>query len=86
MSIWTKTFWMGAGERAIATFWQTFLSVAMVTAGGAAIPSVGIEGVPWLTVLSVSGLATILSLAKSLGNVEFTSGQAKTTSQNGSEA
>lgn len=73
--IWTKAFWKGAAERAFNTFWQTFAAVLSVVVGGELIPAVGMEGVSWLTALSASTVAAILSLAKSFGNAEFTAGQ-----------
>lgn len=75
--MWTKAFWKGLGERAIKTFFQTFTAALVITAGADAIPAVGLEGVPWLGVLSVSGLATILSVATSIGNADFTAGVPK---------
>ncbi|URM86940.1 holin [Microbacterium phage Typher] len=74
--IWTKAFWKGAAERAFNAFWQTFAAVLSVVVGGELIPAVGIEGVSWLTALSASAVAAILSLAKSFGNAEFTAGTA----------
>lgn len=72
--IWTKAFWKGAAERAFNAFWQTFGAVLSVVVGGELIPAVGIEGVSWLTALSASLVASILSLAKSFGNADFTAG------------
>lgn len=72
--IWTAAFWKGAAERAIATFFQTFVAILSVSIGGALIPAVGIEGVSWLAVLSGSAVAAILSLAKSLATPDFTAG------------
>ncbi|QJD50007.1 holin [Microbacterium phage Rasovi] len=74
--IWTKAFWKGAAERAFNAFWQTFAAVLSVVVGGELIPAVGIEGVSWLTALSASAVAAILSLAKSFGNADFTAGTA----------
>ncbi|AYQ99487.1 holin [Microbacterium phage Johann] len=76
--IWTKAFWKGAAERAFNAFWQTFAAVLSVVVGGELIPAVGIEGVSWLTALSASAVAAILSLAKSFGNADFTAGTAVT--------
>ena len=44
--IWTKTFWKGAGERAVKTWFQVFVAMTMLTAGTEMIPAVGIEGIP----------------------------------------
>jgi hypothetical protein len=68
--IWTAVFWKGAGERAIKTFFQSF--VALI--GTAQL----IQAVDWKVVLSGSLLASILSLATSFGNADFTSGPAPT--------
>lgn len=56
-----KKFWMAAGVRAIKTFAQTALS--MVTIGQAFID------VNWVNVLSVSGVACILSILTSLAGL-----------------
>jgi hypothetical protein len=66
--IWTRGFWKGAGERAIKTFFQSF--VALI--GTAQL----IQAVDWNVVVSGSLLATILSLATSIGNTDFTTGSA----------
>lgn len=73
--IWTKTFWKGAGERAVKTWFQVFVAMTMLTAGTEMIPAVGIEGIPWVAVLSSATLSAVLSLATSIGNAEFTAGQ-----------
>ena len=72
--LWTASFWKGAAERALKTWMQTFVAVVTLVAGSAAIPAVGLEGVSWLTVLSVSSLAALLSVATSIGNADFTAG------------
>lgn len=66
--IWTRGFWKDAGERAIKTFFQSF--VALI--GTAQL----IQAVDWNVVVSGSLLATILSVATSLGNADFTTGPA----------
>ncbi|WP_420892906.1 holin [Pseudoclavibacter helvolus] len=35
----------------------------------------GVEGINWLGVASVTGVATILSVATSIGNASFTAGR-----------
>lgn len=64
--IWTKAFWKGAAERAIKTFFQTL--VALI---GTAVV---ISDVDWVTVLSGSVLATVLSVATSIAQPEFVAG------------
>lgn len=73
--MWTKSFWKGAGERAIKTFFQTLVAVVTLGAGADAIGvSAGIADVSWTDAVSVALLATVLSLATSIGNSEFTAG------------
>jgi hypothetical protein len=65
--LWTKEFWKGAGERAIKTFFQSFVAILGTSA-------VVLQDVDWLFVASGATLATILSLATSIGNADFTAG------------
>ena len=76
--ICTLVFWKGAGERAIKTFFQVFVAMITLSVGTNFIPSVGIEGVPWLAVLSASLLSSILSVGTSIGNASFTAGAQET--------
>lgn len=72
----TKTFWLGAAERALKTFLQTFVAVLVASVGADTIGvTAGLGDVSWLTALSVAGLATVLSLATSIGNADFTAGK-----------
>ena len=73
-TLWSKSFWKGAGERAVKTFAQVFSASLGVSIGADLIPAVGIEGVNWIGVASVSLLATIFSVFTSIGNADFTSG------------
>ncbi len=68
--MWTASFWKGAGERAIKTFFQTFVALIGTSA-------VLVQDVDWLLIVSGSALATILSLATSIGNADFTAGREK---------
>lgn len=70
--MWTASFWKGAGERAIKTFFQTFVALIGTSA-------VLVQDVNWLMIVSGSVLATILSLATSIGNADFTAGRATDT-------
>lgn len=70
--MWTKQFWKGLGERAIKTFFQSGVA-ATVTAGIASGVS-GVQEVNWVAVGSVALLATVLSVATSIGNSNFTAG------------
>lgn len=72
----TKQFWTGALERAVKTFFQTFVAVALAGVGADAIgATAGIGDISWLNALSVAGLAAVLSVATSLGNADFTAGE-----------
>lgn len=66
--IWTKAFWQGAAERAIKTFFQTFVAVIGV------VGLVGVAEIDWVGAASISVVAALLSLATSIGNADFTSG------------
>lgn len=72
--MFTIAFWKGAAERAMKTFVQTFAAVMSIAIGGELIPGVGLDGIDWLSALSVSAVATIYSLATSIGNADFTAG------------
>ena len=72
----TKQFWTGALERAVKTFFQTFVAVALAGVGADAIGATATIGdISWTNALSVAALAVILSLATSLGNADFTAGR-----------
>lgn len=73
--MFTRTFWIDAGERAIRTFAQT--------AGGLLTASAtGILDVDWVSVMSVSALAMVISLLTSLsaGTVNPATGASMGTS------
>jgi hypothetical protein len=72
--MWTKAFWKGLGERAIKTFFQS--GVAAVATAGIEAGVGGVDSVNWISVGSVALLATILSVATSIGNADFTAGGA----------
>lgn len=57
----SKTWWKAAAVRAIRTFAQTAIAAIGVTAT--------VSAVDWLTVLSTSGLAAILSLLTSVAGL-----------------
>lgn len=69
--MWTKAFWKGTGERAVKTFFQSFVAVIGVTGIGT---TMGLGQVSWVADVSVASLAAILSVATSVGNADFTSG------------
>ena len=69
--IWSLAFWKGAGERAIKTAAQTFVAIVGVSGVGTTL---GLGQVNWITDLSVTGVATILSFVTSIGNADFTAG------------
>lgn len=71
----TTAFWKGAAERAIKTFFQTFVAVIGAAEVSSTVGvSAGLGDVGWGNVLSVSALAALLSLATSIGNASFTAG------------
>lgn len=73
--MWTKSFWKGAGERAVKTFFQTLGSIlAILTGADLADSGIGLGDVGWVGVVSTSLLAAVLSLATSIGNADFTAG------------
>lgn len=76
--MYTQLFWRDALERSVATFMQTFISVTSI--GLAA--GTGLEAVPWVMVLSTGGLASLLSLAKSLYALELTEGNSASLTVN----
>lgn len=81
--MFTIEFWKGAGERAVKTFLQTFVAVVVAGLGADAVGvSAGLLDVSWLDALSVSALATIMSLATSAGNADFTAGTTKVVQLN----
>lgn len=57
----TKLFWADALERSIKTFAQA--AVALLTAGAA-----GLLAVDWVQLLSVSGLAAVVSILTSIAS------------------
>lgn len=56
-----KTWWKAAGVRALKTFCQT--AVSMLTVGQAFID------IDWMNVLSVSGVAAVISLLTSIAGI-----------------
>jgi len=74
--MFTASFWKGAAERGIKTFLQSFVAVLIASAGADAIGvTAGLGDVNWVSAASVAALATILSLATSIGNADFTAGK-----------
>jgi hypothetical protein len=63
-----KSFWKGATERAIKTFAQT--AVAVLTADTV----VGLLDVNAVELLSVAGLAAVVSVLTSVANPDFVAG------------
>ena len=74
-TIWSAPFWLGTGERALKTATQVAIAAITVSTGADLIPAVGVEGINWAGVASITGVATILSLFTSLGNASFTAGR-----------
>lgn len=73
--MFTRAFLKGAAERAIKTWFQTFAAMLALSVGTDLIPSVGVEGVSWVAILSGATVAAVLSVATSVGNADFTAGQ-----------
>lgn len=72
--MYTTKFWKGLGERALKTFVQVGVTMVVATQGTEAIGvDAGITDVSWLTVLNVSALATLLSVATSFVDSSRTS-------------
>jgi hypothetical protein len=71
-SVWTAAFWKGAGERAFKTFLQSAVATALST--GVVSGVTGFHAVPWVAIASIAGVATILSVATSIGSSDFTAG------------
>lgn len=76
-TIWTKMFWMGAGERSIKSAIQGFftgagMSVVATQVGDGA--GVLLIDVPWLLGLNTAAVMAIFSLGTSIGNANFTAG------------
>jgi hypothetical protein len=61
ITMWTKTFWKAAAERAVKTFAQA--AGAVLAAGGT-----GLLEVDFVSVVSVAGLATLLSVLTSVAS------------------
>lgn len=64
--MWTLDFWKDTAERAIKTFAQAL--VAGLSAG-----VIGILDIPWVDVLSVAALVTLLSVLTSIASAPFSS-------------
>lgn len=59
--LWSKIWWKAAGTRAIKTFAQTFVSSIAI--------GMAISEINWLTVASVAGVASVLSLMTSIAGL-----------------
>lgn len=63
--LWIR-FWAYAGERALKTFGQAALALLIASGAEEIGLPLGILDIDWQTVLSVSGLAAIMSLLTSI--------------------
>ncbi|MDN5628849.1 holin [Lactococcus garvieae] len=61
--MFTKTFWKDTAERAVKTFAQSFGAVLIAS-------GTGLLDVDWMNALSVAGLATVISVATSVGGIK----------------
>jgi hypothetical protein len=59
-----RTFWVGTAERALKTFFQSFLAAMAVTS-----PTLDILHTNWAGVLSLAFGATLLSVATSMASI-----------------
>ncbi len=59
--LWSKNWWKAAGTRAIKTFAQTFV--------GSVAVGMAISDINWLTVASISAVASVLSLMTSIAGL-----------------
>lgn len=59
--LWSKDWWEAAGTRAIKTFAQTFV--------GSVAVGMAISDINWLTVASISAVASVLSLMTSIAGL-----------------
>lgn len=59
--LWSKDWWKAAGTRAIKTFAQTFV--------GSVAVGMAISDINWLTVASISAVASVLSLMTSIAGL-----------------
>ncbi len=74
---WSVPSWPGTGERAVKTAAQALVATLTVSTGAELIPAVGLGGINWLAVASVTSAATVLSIGTSIGNADFTVGRGR---------
>lgn len=65
--MWSLVFWKAVGERAFKTFCQG--AVALLLGDG-----IGITDVNWLSIVSIAGLAAIVSVLTSIASAGATDG------------
>lgn len=61
--MFNQTFWKDTAERAVKTFAQSFGAVLIAS-------GTGLLDVDWINALSVAGLATVISVATSVGGIK----------------
>lgn len=73
VTIWSKAFWQGAGERAIKTFAQAFIAVFGV---GTTVEVTGstLNTDTWVLALMSGAAAAVLSVIMSVASPGFTAG------------
>lgn len=70
----TKDFWVGALERAVKTFIQTFIATLGV-GFGVVYTEDSFQTLPWTSAAITAGVAAVLSVATSVGSPDFVAGK-----------
>lgn len=61
--MWTRTYWIAVAERSFKTFFQVI--AALLVGNGT-----GLLDTDWVGVLSVAGMAALVSVATSIGSAK----------------
>ena len=63
----SRAQWADLGQRALKTFLQAWIAVFGVAVGGGVVTPEAAVALPWLTATITAAIATLLSVAMSLG-------------------